>query len=484
MRLLVLLLLLSGAAVSGAPVNDHFFDAVLLSGSSVEVTADNSNATTEPGEPTHELSFGRSLWWSWTAPNDGWLTVDVSSNVFTPAFSLYTGPTLTNLQFIASTQMRCPELAWFADFALSANEIFRVSANQTYHFVLSSPMALRNEFSPETAPRGRFRFSIVYSTIEIIVPVHGQRFFTTSTIPVEVTLADPPTTISRLALEIDGVLQTTNLPSAVNGSRFSLALNPLSLGPHSIRARSLYSDNSIHWSPPVTFSIGQPNDDFANAIHLVGTNVTAIGDVGYTGPEHGEIFNPSSSASTIWYRWIAPTNGIVRLSTSSDHIAVSVQRRNRAGILEIIANNAPIDSFLDSPVFNVLHFSAFSSTVYYLQFALILQSPTAEPSGPCDLPRLIYPLPFAFQVQLLPSHVSTPDIFLSRPDLGHGDGVVLIFSASRNTPYSIHSSTNLVDWQPRSDGIANGSSELVFVPSGLTAPFNFFRLLTSPQSEP
>src|SRR5688572_29654381 len=107
MRLLLLLLLASRAALSEIPINDRFSDAILLSGSTVEVTADNTNSTTESGEPAHELSSGRSLWWSWTAPGDGWLTVEVSSNNFTPAFAVYAGAILTNLQFIASTQMRC-----------------------------------------------------------------------------------------------------------------------------------------------------------------------------------------------------------------------------------------------------------------------------------------------------------------------------------------------------------------------------------------
>jgi hypothetical protein len=65
-----------GARVTSAQVsivvkviNDDFAERTLLSGSLVEVTGSNLEATKEPGEPDHAGKIGgRSVWWTWQAP--------------------------------------------------------------------------------------------------------------------------------------------------------------------------------------------------------------------------------------------------------------------------------------------------------------------------------------------------------------------------------------------------------------------------------
>src|SRR5262245_61361449 len=69
------LLALAQSAARGAPANDHFADAIVLTGNSVSVTGSNVGATKESGEPNHaDNPGGRSVWWKWTAAENGYLT--------------------------------------------------------------------------------------------------------------------------------------------------------------------------------------------------------------------------------------------------------------------------------------------------------------------------------------------------------------------------------------------------------------------------
>ena len=90
------------AAAKSAPANDDFANAATLSGLPVNATGTNVDATTEPGEPTHtDLGYGtpagHSVWWSWTAPSDGVVTVDTCGSDFDTLLAVYTGNNLNAL---------------------------------------------------------------------------------------------------------------------------------------------------------------------------------------------------------------------------------------------------------------------------------------------------------------------------------------------------------------------------------------------------
>ena len=90
------------AAVS-PPANDLFTDRAIINGEIGVVTAHNFNATVETGEPNHaEVSGGRSVWWSWTAPSSGVVTIDTHGSAFDTLLAVYTGSTLSSLVSIAA----------------------------------------------------------------------------------------------------------------------------------------------------------------------------------------------------------------------------------------------------------------------------------------------------------------------------------------------------------------------------------------------
>ncbi len=86
-----------------SPANDNFVSAIALSGSSATGTGFNTNATKESGEPNHAGNTGgRSVWWKWTAPSGGTVTLTTQGSVFDTTLGVYTGPGVGALTTIAS----------------------------------------------------------------------------------------------------------------------------------------------------------------------------------------------------------------------------------------------------------------------------------------------------------------------------------------------------------------------------------------------
>jgi len=90
-------------AAQGAPANDDFAASLSLSGSSGQTTGWNLNADKETGEPSHAgSSGGKSVWWQWTAPAAGTLSLNTHGSGFDTLLAVYSGPTLSALLAVAS----------------------------------------------------------------------------------------------------------------------------------------------------------------------------------------------------------------------------------------------------------------------------------------------------------------------------------------------------------------------------------------------
>jgi Pro-kumamolisin, activation domain len=84
------------------PPNDFFVNAIQLSGNSGFVTAENTNATREVGEPYITGNpGGKSLWWYFVPPADGVLDLKTATNTFDTLLGLYTGANVASLTLVA-----------------------------------------------------------------------------------------------------------------------------------------------------------------------------------------------------------------------------------------------------------------------------------------------------------------------------------------------------------------------------------------------
>jgi hypothetical protein len=85
------------------PTTDDFANANVLGGDGGTVQVSSVLASKEPSEPAHAgNSGGASVWWVWTAPADGVLTLSTAGSGFNTLLAVYAGTALNNLLPLAS----------------------------------------------------------------------------------------------------------------------------------------------------------------------------------------------------------------------------------------------------------------------------------------------------------------------------------------------------------------------------------------------
>ncbi len=89
------------------PSNDYFTNATLVSGTGVSVTGSNLGASKEAGEPVITTdggvdAGGRSVWWTWTAPADGLVSIDTEGSSIDTILGVYTGNAVNSLSQVAT----------------------------------------------------------------------------------------------------------------------------------------------------------------------------------------------------------------------------------------------------------------------------------------------------------------------------------------------------------------------------------------------
>ena len=90
----------SGGSNGGS--NDQFANRAQIPPTGGTVTGSNASATTEGGEPNHgNVAGGKSMWWTWTAPSSGRVSVSLDGSSFDTTLGIYRGTDLNGLASIA-----------------------------------------------------------------------------------------------------------------------------------------------------------------------------------------------------------------------------------------------------------------------------------------------------------------------------------------------------------------------------------------------
>ena len=85
-----------------APANDAFAAAANITGDSGTGSGNTTLASRETGEPSHgDASSTASVWYRWTAPNDGQLTVSTQGSGFDTLLGVYSGSAVNGLTTLA-----------------------------------------------------------------------------------------------------------------------------------------------------------------------------------------------------------------------------------------------------------------------------------------------------------------------------------------------------------------------------------------------
>jgi hypothetical protein len=85
-----------------SPKNDNFANRIKLTGKAIAASGHNNQATLEAGEPAHaDAEGGASVWWTWTAPASGRVTISTLGSTFDTTLAVYGGSGLSNLSRVA-----------------------------------------------------------------------------------------------------------------------------------------------------------------------------------------------------------------------------------------------------------------------------------------------------------------------------------------------------------------------------------------------
>jgi thiol-disulfide isomerase/thioredoxin len=133
-RLILPIAVLASLGVSlghAQPANDMFANRIVITGTNIVVTGSSVGATKEAGEPNHAgNSGGASVWWSWTAPFVGTVTISTAGSSFDTLLGVYTGTSVSALTTIASNDDD-PDAGDY-----TSKVVFNAVSNQTYQIAV------------------------------------------------------------------------------------------------------------------------------------------------------------------------------------------------------------------------------------------------------------------------------------------------------------------------------------------------------------
>ena len=287
------------------PKNDAFTERVVLTGASVDVTGSLENASREEGEPLHVENELGSIWWSWTAPTNGFTTV--SSDTW--GVAVYTGLNLASLTLV--TNGLPDEYGPRAVFSATAGTTYAIAAIGAGEIQLS----LRMSQPP---------------MVTILSPANGARFTVGKAIPVSVSAQDPDGALASLEVRAE------SLETNVSSGLFTTVLSNLPVGGYVIWATATDADGlSTRSSLPFQIEpvpIPPPlNDHYTNRFTLTGAPLIVTGTTVNATTELGE-----GRYHTIWWRWVAPASGLTTVTFDSSPHDANIYTGDAASVFECV----------------------------------------------------------------------------------------------------------------------------------------------------
>lgn len=145
------ILLSAPGAMADPPANDKFEDAEDLgSGLPVLVARDNAEAMEEGGESLGAFAAGHSVWFSWEAAGDGFVTVGTCEASFPTVLAVFTGTELNALTPAAGGNAdegpHCPNEGRELTFKAIGGTVYTIAVDGNA-FSLGSPPATEGEFT-------------------------------------------------------------------------------------------------------------------------------------------------------------------------------------------------------------------------------------------------------------------------------------------------------------------------------------------------
>ncbi len=356
------------------PANDDFANAIVLSGLTASRTGDtNEAATLEAGEPIAigGVPAGASVWYAWTAADNGQLKIDTSTSDFDTLLGVYTGSAVGSLTEVASNDNGKDGYTSSVTLAVTNGTTYQIRVDGWSGFTGTINLHLRELLSGPPPANDDFADAVVLS---------GQNTSRSGDTNVNATLevgAGEPTTVAgapagasvwyRWTAPLAGTV-TINTGTSNFDTLLAVytgdAVGSLSAVASSDDAGGLTSSVTFFATASTVYRIRvdgfagdagtinlhldevlpPPNDNFANAFVLSGRSAARTGDTN-TGAtlEPGE---PDTVAGefgnvSVWYRWTAPVTGAARIDTVTSNFdtLLGVYTGSAVAALTVIAAN-------------------------------------------------------------------------------------------------------------------------------------------------
>ncbi|MCW2927080.1 MAG: hypothetical protein JWM86_1048 [Thermoleophilia bacterium] len=201
--------------------NDAFAQAQTMTGTLDTEVGSNVGATKEAGEPNHAGNVGgASVWYTWTAPTTGTVSVDTFGSSFDTLLGAYTGTAVNALTMVANNDDTAPGYTSRITFTATMGTTYRFavdgwgadSGDVTIHLVLTPTITAATASS---APQGRR---------SLAVQLTGTGFTSTTTVSFSGAglTVSAPTYVSPTRIDVT----VTVAASAPLGARDITVANP------------------------------------------------------------------------------------------------------------------------------------------------------------------------------------------------------------------------------------------------------------------
>jgi hypothetical protein len=117
-------------SIQSRPANDSFARRAPLTGFAGSIAATSTGATRQPGEPAHAgVAGGHSVWWTWTAPAGGTVSMDTAGSGFDTLLAVYRGTVLESLTPAASNDDAPGTASSRVSFDVQSGETLQVAVD-------------------------------------------------------------------------------------------------------------------------------------------------------------------------------------------------------------------------------------------------------------------------------------------------------------------------------------------------------------------
>lgn len=348
------------------PANDAFADRIALSGSSASAGGANQGASAEAGEPGHAgFAATHSVWWTWTAPAAGQVTIDTTGSDFDTLLAVYAGSTVGALTLLAADDQSGGNNTSRVSFPVTSGAVCQIAVDgwngQTggiqLHIALGGGAPANDAFASRitlsgtaitvsgsnagaSAESGEPRHAGYTARRSVwwtwtapedgiaIVQTVGSTFDTLLAVYTGTTLAGLAGVASNDDRGADVTSRLTFYAEA--GARYQIAVDG-------------YGGASGTIALNLVLSTLSANDDFADRTTLSGSGcATSGGNVGATAEAGEPDHNFMPATRSVWWTWTAPAAGMVTITTagSSFDTILAVYRGNTlGGLVDVVAND-------------------------------------------------------------------------------------------------------------------------------------------------